>query len=195
MAWLDTANAAMWELVHRYTGKVGYKLGAKADSLNHDPAVIDCSGWTALLLSDAMKAANNVQAIFSEADLAAVHTNSERMIENLERRSGLILEGDQIEINALPRYATIGLQQGGGTWAANTSRPRGITHIVQVVRRPTDGLPFVSEAAGMFRPPGVRLLSLIDWLEQTESYLRRGTAWAVDPFRFGSAPLTKVSVG
>jgi len=192
MAWLDAAGAAMWDLVQRYTGKVSYQLGAKSDGLNSSPPVIDCSGWTALLLSDAMQAANEKGAAFGEADLAAVKTNSERIIENLERRSGFVIAGDQIKLDTLPPYATIGLQQGGGAWSANLSRPRGITHIVQVVRRPEDGLPYVSEAAGMFRPPGIRLLPLGEWLERTDSYLKLGTAWAVDPFRPSTNPLSEV---
>jgi hypothetical protein len=182
VTWLDTAGAAMWRLVERYTGKIGYKLGAKAENLDLDPPVIDCSGWTALLLSHAMKAANEEATVFSEADLAAIQTYSERIIENLERRAGFVILGDLIQADTLPRYATIGLQQGGGAWAANKSRPRGITHIVQVVRRPDDGVAYVSEAAGFFRPPGLRLVPLADWLEQTRSYLRPGAAWAVDPF-------------
>jgi hypothetical protein len=101
-----------------------------------------------------MKAANRQGASFSDADIAAVDTYSERIIPTLECRSGFIVPGDSISRGALPVYATIGLQQGGGAWAANHPRPRGITHIVQVVRRPEDGSPHVSEAAGMFTPPG-----------------------------------------
>lgn len=182
MAWIDAAGTAMWSLVERYTGKVGHRIGAKADCLALDPPVIDCSGWTALLLSEGMKAANRESAVFSDAYLADVHTYSERIIENLERRSGAAIPGDAIQTGALPRYATIGLQQGGGEWARKQRRPRGITHIVQVVRRPEDGAPYVSEAAGFTRPPGLRLLPLSDWIAQTRPHLRSGTAWAVDPF-------------
>ena len=183
MAWLDAAGAAMWELVQHYTGKVSYKLGAKSDALICNPPVIDCSGWVALLLTAAMSAASQNEAAFSTAEFAAVQTNSERIIENLERRSGLVIAGDTIRLGTLPSYSTIGLQQGGGTWSANLSRLRGITHIVQVVRRPEDGSPYVSEAAGFFRPPGIRLLPLVDWLERTDNLLKTGTAWAVGPFR------------
>ncbi len=71
------------------------------------------------------------------------------MIEVIEARTGFILEGDRIDLDSLPRFATIGLRQGGGAWAANHPRPRGITHVVQIVRRPHDDAPFVTDVAGL----------------------------------------------
>ncbi len=41
---LVAAGIAMWNLVERSTGHVGYKGGAKADKLQATPPVIDCSG-------------------------------------------------------------------------------------------------------------------------------------------------------
>lgn len=104
----------------------------------------------ALLLKAGMAAANREagSTLFKDADAAAFHTWSDRMIENLERRCGFVLSGEQITVGTLPPYATMGLQQGGGAWAKNHPRPRGITHIVQVVHRPGDRAPFVSEAQG-----------------------------------------------
>lgn len=174
----------MWALVNRHTGRVGYKGGTKAAGLDADPPVIDCSGWAALLLSAGMEAANRAAAIelFASDDVAAVHTWSDRMIEELERRSGWILQGDEITFDMLPSYATIGLQQGGGAWAKNHPRPRGITHVVQVVRRHDDGAPFVSEAQGWSEPHGLRLMPLAAWLDVTQAYIKCGEAWAVDAF-------------
>jgi hypothetical protein len=37
ISWIDAAGAAMWALVERYTGQVGYKGGTKANGLNDDP--------------------------------------------------------------------------------------------------------------------------------------------------------------
>lgn len=174
----------MWALVERYTGRVGYKGGTKASGLDDDPPVIDCSGWTALLLSVDMAAANREAArcLFSDVDMAAVHTWSDRLIENLKRRSGFILTGDQITVDAVASYSTIGLQQGGGAWAENHPRPRGITHIVQIVHRPGDHAPYVSEAQGMIQPYGLRLLPLAEWVERSRDDLKPGVAWAVNPF-------------
>jgi hypothetical protein len=174
----------MWRLVQRYTGRVGYRGGAKQEGLEANPPVIDCSGWVALLLSTGMRAANSSSGPerFSSSDIAAVHTWSERLIQEVETRTGFIMEGDKIAFADLPRYATIGLKQGGGDWAKNHPRPRGITHVVQIVRHPEDGTPFVSEAQGWSEPFGLRLMPLVDWLEVTKSYLRSGECWAVDPF-------------
>ena len=156
----------------------------KAAGLDARPPVIDCSGWTALLLAAGMVAANRAAAaeIFEPNEIAAVHTWSDRMIELLERRSGWVLEGDQISPDTLPPYATIGLRQGGGAWAANHPRPRGITHVIQILRRLDDGCLFVSEAQGWSEPHGLRLLPLAAWLDLTQDHLKRGEAWAVDAF-------------
>jgi len=174
----------MWALVNRHTGRVGYKGGTKAVGLAADPPVIDCSGWAAFLLSAGMEAANHAAAIelFASADIAAVHTWSDHMIEVIEQRAGWILEGDEITFDTLPAHATIGLQQGGGAWAKNHPRPRGITHVAQIVRRPDDGAPFVSEAQGWSEPRGLRLMPLAAWLDVTQTYIKRGEAWAVDAF-------------
>jgi hypothetical protein len=188
-SWLEASGTAMWALVDRYTGRVGYKGGVKASGLDADPPVIDCSGWVALLLSAGMEAANRAadSGLFSSHDVAAVDTWSDRIIEELERRFGCILEGDRISLDTLPPCATVGLRQGGGAWAKNHPRPRGITHVVQVVRRPDDGAPFVSEAQGLAEPRGLRLMPLADWLDVTQAYLKHGEAWAVDAFAERSA--------
>jgi hypothetical protein len=187
-SWLDAAGAAMWALIERHAGRVGYKRGIKADGLNATPPVIDCSGWAALLLTTGMHAANQAapNAVFDDEDMAAVQTWSDQIIENLERRSGFILPGHRITVNDLPPYATIGLQQGGGAWASNHPRRRGITHVVQVVPRPSDGSPYVSEAQAMNEPLGLRLMPLADWLERTRDYLQVDKAWAVNAFSPGA---------
>jgi hypothetical protein len=183
----------MWALVNHYTGRVWYKGGIKAMGLDADPPVIDCSGWAAFLLSAGMEAANRAAAVelFGRDDIAAVQTWSDRLIEELERRSGWVLEGDEITLGALPPYATVGLRQGGGAWATNHPRPRGITHVVQLVRRVDDGAPFASEAQGWSEPYGLRLMPLAAWLDLTQAYIKRGEAWAVDAFADrGSDPAT-----
>ena len=131
-----------------------------------------------------MKAANHAAAVkrFSSNHIAAVHTWSDRMIQELEQWSGWILQGNDITLATLPPLATIGLRQGRGAWANNHPRPRGITHVVQIVRRPEDGAPFVSEAQGWSKPYGLRLTPLATWLDQTQAHMKHGEAWAVDAF-------------
>jgi hypothetical protein len=60
---LDAAGVAMWRLVERYTGNVGYRGGAKAEGLAAIRPVIDCSGWVSLLLSTGMKAINAARLV------------------------------------------------------------------------------------------------------------------------------------
>ena len=174
----------MWALAARHTGHVGYAMGTKGIGLEANPPVVDCSGWAAVLLTAGMAAANATAqaAVFDTDGMAAVHTWSDRMIAVLEARTGFILQGAAITADALPPLATIGLQQGGGAWAANHERPRGITHVVQLLLRPGDGEPFVSESQGMWKPYGLRLLPLAEWLRATQPLLARGGAWAVDGF-------------
>src|SRR5689334_16891259 len=121
----------MWRLVQRYTGKVGYRRGVKSEGLTADPPVIDCSGWARVLLAQGMQAANEVagRAVFRTDDVQALQAWSDRMIQEIETRTGFILEGPDITDVSLPRCAAIGLKMGEPAWANNYPRPRGITHI------------------------------------------------------------------
>ena len=179
------AEATMWQLVQRHTGRVGYRRGVKAEGLSATPPVIDCSGWVALLLNDAMQAENEAagRPLFRADDIHALHTWSDRIIEVIETRTAFVLTDQQIAMHNLPRCATLGLKMGEPAWANNHPRPRGITHIVQVVRRPEDDAPFVSESFGGSVAPGVSLTPLAEWLARMQPYLCTGAAWAVDPFR------------
>ena len=105
----------------------------------------------------------------------------------IENRTGFILNGPEITTVSLPRCATIGLKLGAPPGMANHPRPRGITHIAQVVRRPEDDAPFVSESIGSAVPPGIRLMPLSDWLTLMQSRVQADDLWAVDPFRMARA--------
>ncbi len=177
------AERRMWDLIRQYTGHVGYRLGAKASGLGAEPPVIDCSGWVALMLSEAMWA-QNVDAgedVFDIADIAACNAWSDRIILEVEARTPILIEGPEIAAADLPRSATIGVNEGYFTWQENHPRMRGINHIAQVVRRPADQAPFVSESYST-DPGGVRLTPLADWLNANSHHIKDGRAWAVDPF-------------
>ncbi|MFK4448730.1 hypothetical protein ABH944_008789 [Caballeronia udeis] len=181
----EAGEATMWRLVQRYTGQVGYQRGVKSEGLSANPPVIDCSGWTALLLTQAMQAENDAagREMFGADDMLALQTWSDRIIHEIEIRTGFILEAGEITAASLPRCATIGLKMGAPAWAANHPRPRGITHIVQVVRRPQDDAPFVSEAFGGSSQPGISLAPLAEWLVLEQPRIRAEEMWVVDPFR------------
>ncbi len=116
----------------------------------------------------------------------ALQAWSDRIIQEIETRTGFILEGPEITVARLPRCATIGLKLGEPAWATNYPRPRSITHVVQIVRRPQDGAPFVSEAFGGAVPPGIRLTPVAEWLASAHPRLLASEAWAVDPFRLAT---------
>ena len=182
------AEQTMWRLVQRYTGRVGYRRGVKSEGLSLSPPVIDCSGWTTLLLTQAMQAENEAaaRAVFSADDMLALHAWSDRIIEEIGTRTGFILDARKITADTFPRYATIGLKMGEPAWANNHPRSRGITHIVQVVCSPEDGAQFVSESYGGSVSPGISLTPLTEWLASSENHLRAGEMWVVDPFRLAS---------
>jgi hypothetical protein len=176
--------STMWDIVVQHTGNVGYRGATKREGLAYDPPVIDCSGWAAMLLTSAMEAINSASRseVFNSEYRASIATWSDRMIALVEARVGAILNGEEISLANLPPYALIGLRQGGGAWANNHPRKRGITHVAQIVRRPTDRAPFISESQGWARPHGLRLTELSEWLDLTRPWLKAGEAWAVDPF-------------
>ena len=175
----------MWHLVERHTGQVGYQRGVKAEGLALAEPVIDCSGWSRVLLTAAMQAANGAagRTVFRDEDIAAIQVWSDRIIEEVAQRTGFILEAGDIFARSLPRCAAIGRKIGDPAWANNHPRSRGINHIVQIVRRPTDDAAFVSESFGGSVRRGILLTALPDWLAAMRPYVIAGEIWAVDPFR------------
>ncbi len=177
------AESTMWKLVQRYTNRVGYERGAKASGLAAVPPVIDCSGWVAYLLAEAMRAENAIagEDVFNVTLFEIEIPYSEQILSDIEARTPLLIEGSQLTLERLPRCATIALNEGCFSWQENFPRPRGINHIVQIVRRPDDDAPFVSESYSS-HPPGIRLTPLADWLAARSSSFQSGKAWGVDPF-------------
>jgi hypothetical protein len=180
----SAAQHRMWELVERYSYRVGYRRGTKAEGLAACPPVIDCSGWVGVLLTEAMRAENraNGKNIFDEADIRACVAWSDRIVLEIENRTATLIVGREITAASLPCYATIGLNLGTLGWETNFVRTRGINHIVQMVRRPADQMPFVSEAIGPDDKGGLRLMPIEQWLAAFDHCISAGNAWAVDPF-------------
>jgi hypothetical protein len=180
----SAARQRMWELVEQYTDRVGYRRGTKAPGLEASPPVIDCSGWVGVLLTAGMHAQNRAAGrdIFDAADIAACVAWSDRILLEIESRTSTLLTGSEITAETLPSYATIGLNLGNFGWESNFPRTRGINHIVQVVRRPADQVPFVSESLGPDDKGGVRLMPIDQWLTAFSGSIAAGRAWAVDPF-------------
>ena len=180
----SAAQRRMWELVERYSYRVGYRRGTKAEGLAAYPPVIDCSGWVGFLLTEAMRAENSAsgKGTFDETDIRACVAWSDRIVLEIETRTPTLIVGRDITAESLPSYATIGINLGTLGWETNFPRTRGINHIVQVVRRPADQMPFVSEAMGPDGKGGLRLMPIDQWLAAFDHCISGGNAWAVDPF-------------
>src|SRR5215218_3569550 len=185
---LSAAEEEMWRLVQRYTGRVGYGRAVKDEGLEACPPVIDCSGWVGFLLRRAMQVANAAagRTVVALDDVAALQGWSEKIITEIERRTGFVISGAALRGRELPRCATVGLKLGEPAGMANHPRPRGITHIAQVIRRPEDDAPFVSESIGSAVSPGIRLMPLMDWLALMQPRVRADEFWIVDPFRLAA---------
>ena len=126
---LDFAGAAMWDLVERYTGKVGYRGGVKADGLDATPPVIDCSGWVSLLLSTGMKAVNDCgREKFGINDIANVFFWSVSHYSGNPGTDGHYSRRRPNSTRKSSRFATVGLRQGGGDWAKITPGPGHHSH-------------------------------------------------------------------
>jgi hypothetical protein len=118
------AEAAMWRLASQYTGRVGYRRSVKFEGLAADRPLIDCSGWVALLLTKGMEEENIAagRLMFALDDMGALRTRSDRIIAEIETRTGFILNGQEITPESLPRCATLGVELGEPAWADNHQR-------------------------------------------------------------------------
>ncbi len=68
--------------------------------------------------------------MFAADDIEALHVWSDRIIHEIEHRTGFILQGPRSRPAPSRADATmVGLKMGDPAWAINHPRPRGITHI------------------------------------------------------------------
>jgi hypothetical protein len=100
-----TAEKTMWKLVQTYTGRVDYRRGVKSEGLSADPRFIDCLRWTAYLLTTAMQAQNEAAGfnVFRSDDVNALRAWSDRIIREIETRTGFVLNAGEITVQTLPR--------------------------------------------------------------------------------------------
>src|SRR5258708_12802507 len=121
----SAAQRRMWELVERYTNRVGYLRGTKAAGLDASSPVIDCSGWVGVLLTEAMRAQNSATGkdIFDVVDIGACVAWSDRIVLEIESRTPILLTGCEITAATSPDYATTRLNLATFAWPANFPRP------------------------------------------------------------------------
>lgn len=150
---------------------IQYGLGAK----NVRTGKIDCSGWVSLLQRESMQEINREagRQIFSNADMDGSFAAG--LIEKAERRSGVLLRGEQVfQPGALKEGMIIGTDNGQYSW--DKGRYKGIDHIVMVVRDPKTGDLMVSESRGGV---GVDVRPLDEYLRTSGQ--RAKAIYATDP--------------
>lgn len=165
---LERAYALTREYDH-----VTYKMGGR----HPEQGQVDCSGWVVTLVNASIDEVNGQagRTVIPRQDrLALMEDYAARIVEKVERRSGVMIEGRDVTADVLREGMIIGEDNGRKGWDAG--RYRGIDHIVMVVRDPTDGTLKISQSRS---GEGVELVPLERYLERKHA---RGTElYATDP--------------
>ena len=150
---LEAAHAMSLRYDH-----VQYGFGDK----NPDSGRVDCSGWVVAMQNATMDEINGQagREVFSREDrFSPGYDSAARIVEKAEERSGILLQGDEVNLGALREGMVIGEDNGAKGWDAG--RFNGIDHIVMVVRDPNTGELMASQSRG---GEGVELSPLDDYL-------------------------------
>ncbi|AWV06055.1 peptidoglycan-binding protein [Marilutibacter maris] len=150
---LEAAHAMSLRYDH-----VQYGFGDK----NPDSGRVDCSGWVVAMQNATMDEINGQagREVFSREDrFSPGYDSAARIVEKAEERSGILLQGDEVNLGALREGMVIGEDNGAKGWDAG--RFNGIDHIVMVVRDPDTGELMASQSRG---GEGVELSPLDDYL-------------------------------
>ena len=168
------ANAALFAQAQQNQGKVGYKMGNKSLS----SGLIDCSGWVATTNRSMMQQVNAAAGteVFSKKDMAAVNDSSEGIIANVGKKTGQILNKEQLTQTGLKEGMMIGMDTGPREH--DRGRAMGIDHIVQTVRDPKTGQLMISQSSSSGK--GVSLTPADAWLAQQNK--SKNKLFGVDPF-------------
>src|ERR1035437_4234072 len=134
-------NDAVVSDAGRYTN-VGYQMGGK----NPDDGVVDCSGWVSRINKDGLNAvAALVPGFNADAVKKAIFNgnNAAGIIKALEDNGGKVTTKDQLSLDKLTEGMIIGEANGEGG-----NKPRGVDHIVQVIRDTKTNKLMISESRG-----------------------------------------------
>ena len=176
----DEANAVLWQRTVEAEGKVKYKLSSK----NSKSGAIDCSGWVAEITGAAFGEVNTRagEAVFDADDKSALQDHSDGIVCNVEKRTGRILKGEQVTIDALREGMVVGVDSGLRDFEKGQNRVYGIDHIVQVVRDPATRTLFITQSSSS--GGGVNRVLLESWLARRKElgYMATGKIFATDPF-------------
>ena len=163
MSNLTPAFSSAYDLTVKYD-HVKYGFGDK----NPDSGEIDCSGWVAYLQDKTLKEANTYlgQEIFTKADLKLNDSGAAYQIDAIAKDTGILLTGDKVTKDALKEGMIIGEDNGAKDF--DKGRPRGIDHIVQVVKDPKTGELMISQSHGG-KGGGVDLMPVDQYLEHKQN--------------------------
>ena len=147
-----------YELTQQYD-HVKYGFGAR----DPDTGKVDCSGWVIELVNSSMAEVNEQAGrdVFSKADRFGPGEDvAASIVEKAVERSGVMLEGRDVNASNLREGMVIGEDNGQTDW--DHGRFEGIDHITMVVRDPTDGQLKISQSRG---GEGVELMPLQEYLD------------------------------
>ena len=170
-----TLNRA-YELTQQYD-HVKYGFGDKRP----EDGKVDCSGWVVRLANQSMEEVNQQAGrdVFQDSDrFSPGWDHAAGIMQKASERSGVMLEGRDVNASNLREGMIIGEDNGDKRW--DRGRFEGIDHITMVVRDPTDGQLKISQSRG---GEGVEMTPLQDYLDGKN---RRGTElFATDPLHAG----------
>lgn len=152
---------------------VQYGFGIK----DPDSGRVDCSGWVVAMQNATMDEINGKagRSVFGREDrFSPGFDSAAAIVQKSHARSGVLLEGGQVTLDALHEGMVIGEDNGAKSW--DRGRFKGIDHIVMVVRDPASGELMVSQSRG---GEGVELRTLEGYLSSRQA--RGVKLYASDP--------------
>jgi len=152
---------------------VRYGLGAKRP----ETGKVDCSGWVVHLQNATMDEINQKAGrdVFSpEQRFSPGYTSAAGLIQQSEKRSGMLLTGRDVNAETLREGMIIG--EDNGRTSFDAGRYRGIDHVTMVVRDPASNALMISQSRG---GEGVELTPLAQYLDR--KHARGVELFATDP--------------
>lgn len=152
---------------------VRYGLGAKRP----ESGTVDCSGWVVHLQNATMDEINQKAGrdVFTpDQRFSPGYTSAAGLIQQSEKRSGVLLTGRDVNAEALREGMIIG--EDNGRTSFDAGRYRGIDHVTMVVRDPDSNALMISQSRG---GEGVELTPLAQYLER--KHARGVELFATDP--------------
>ena len=172
--------------------KQAYNMSLKHDDIAYgfgskhlDSGRVDCSGWVVHLQNATMAEINqkSQSEIFTRADRFSLHNDAaSTIVQKAATRSGMLLEGKDVNAANLREGMIIGEDNGQKSW--DRGRFKGIDHIAMVIRNPATGALMISQSSF---GKGVNMMAVDEYLKTKE---KKGTLlFSTDPLSKGRTAL------